>query len=127
MAQQIKPKETAEASTTTERPPGYDDEGIRHPAVSAVSLPVSSRPAPAGPGEVAPSIVESATPNLAKAQANLEADVDAGKAGTPAEANARARAAAGHRAPDTVDLEEARIRAEDNAAALEPAPIRPKA
>lgn len=107
-----------EAPERAPRPRGYDDTGIRHPAVEAVALPESSSPARRDAGGPVPTIVHSATPNLAKAQANLEADYEAG-ASTPAEVNVRARAAAGHRTADTVDLPEARIRAEDNAAALD--------
>jgi hypothetical protein len=88
----------------------------KHPAVSEVVLPTSARSAVGdggGDGPL-PSVVESATPRLAVAQADLEAELLDGSAEN---ANARARAIAGHRAPDTVDLPEARIRVEDNAAA----------
>lgn len=93
-------------------------DGGKHPAVAGFAAPRSSTgDGPVGPGKPVPSIVETATPGIARAQADLEAerlDPD----GAAVTQNARERALAGHRAPDTVDLPEARIRVEDNEAAL---------
>lgn len=88
----------------------------KHPAVSEVVTPTSSRTA-VNPDSDAPlpTPLESATPHLAVAQADLEAEEAAGEA---KDANARARALAGHRAPDTIDLPEAKVRADDNDVAL---------
>jgi hypothetical protein len=89
----------------------------KHPAVSEVVTPTSARSAVGTGGDTGPlaSILESATPHVAVAQADLEHEVAKGNADN---ANARERALAGHRAPDTVDLPEAEIRAKDNAEAL---------
>jgi hypothetical protein len=65
-----------------------------------------------------PSIVETATPRIAAGVADLDAERD-DPDGAVRKANARERALAGHRAPDTVDLPEAQARVEDNRAALD--------
>lgn len=98
---------------------GADDVemGSKHPAVAGFVAPRSSRTAVAADTDPVPVVVETATPGIARAQADLEAErLD--PQGAAATQNARERALAGHRAPDTVDLPEARIRAEDNEAAL---------
>lgn len=96
------------------------DLGSKHPNVAGFAAPRSSTGTGAVTGDTAEpvaTIVETATPGIARAVADIDAErLD------PADAerrrNAQERALAGHRAPDTIDLPEARIRIEDNEAAL---------
>src|SRR6476661_4841796 len=84
---------------------GADDVemGSKHPAVAGFAAPRSSRTAGADDAEPVPVVVETATPGIARAQAEIEAErLD--PAGAVVTQNARERALAGHRAPDTVDL-----------------------
>lgn len=92
--------------------------GSKHPNVAGFAAPRSSTGTAAGDstGPVA-IIVETATPQIARGVADLDAErLD--PADAERDRNRRERALAGHRAPDTVDLPEARQRIEDNAAAL---------
>ncbi len=104
------------AADTTPADKGIDTD-VNHPAVAGVAPPVSAGATAAGgdgDGRV-PSVIHTATPGIAKAQANIEGErIDRDR-----ESNARERALAGHRAPDTVDLPEAQLRVDDNRQALE--------
>lgn len=94
-------------------------EGSNHPGVAGFIPPRNHADQPVGDTTSGPLpvLVETATPGVARAVADLEADrLDPD--GVERARNAKERALAGHRAPDTVDLPEARIRLEDNAAAL---------
>lgn len=93
--------------------------GSKHPNVAGFAAPRSSRTGGAVDDAAEPvaSIVETATPGIARAVAELDAErID--PEGDERRRNAQERALAGHRAPDTIDLPEAQIRIEDNAAAL---------
>jgi hypothetical protein len=95
----------------------------KHPAVAGFAPPRNhADPARVG-GHLAsdtpvPSIVETATPRIAAGVADIDAE-RADPDGAVRSQNARERALAGHRAPDTVNLPEAQARIEDNRAALE--------
>lgn len=92
--------------------------GSKHPGVAGFAAPRSSLGATGSEGtEPVPVIIETATPGIARAVADLDAerlDPD----GVVVTQNARERALAGHRAADTVDLPEYETRLKDNAAAL---------
>lgn len=93
------------------------DLGSKHPNVAGFAAPRSSAGAAAGDAEPVASIVETATPQIARRIAELDAErLD--PADAERDRNRRERALAGHRAPDTIDLPEAKQRIEDNSAAL---------
>jgi hypothetical protein len=116
---QDKPKTDPEATA----PPGGDaryDAKTEHPLVEGF-VPPRNHAVAAGEdtakAEPVPSVVETATPRIAKGVADLDAERldpnDAERA-----RNVKERALAGHRAPDTIGTPEYKARLEDNAAAL---------
>lgn len=93
--------------------------GSKHPGVAGFAAPRSSRSAGgATDTDPVPIIIETATPGIARAVADLDAErIDPD--GAERQRNVKERALAGHRAPDTVDTPEYKTRLEDNAAALQ--------
>lgn len=108
---------SAEVAAAVEDGAADIDLGSKHPNVAGFAAPRSSRSASAGEAEPVASIVETATPGIARGVADIDAErIDPDS--VERKRNAQERALAGHRAPDTVDLPEYETRLKDNADAL---------